>query len=383
MPIVFVHGVATRREQDRGRAYERRVTARTALIRQILAPALGLAPSSVSVLNPYWGDRAARLRWQGASLTTVAERFGGETAIDVLVAEAAVAAGAELPAQRVLLTAAQLYPAAAVDLLWSAAASVEWAADVDVERLASWAGRAVGRAVPGPPAVDDDLALMMTMLAEPAAPPQTETFGGISGAGLLREGVSRIQSSGSRLTSRVAAELLRRRVQQEAAIFMGDVLTYLRQREEHGPEAPIVTTVADGLAAAARTRSETDSQIVVIAHSMGGNIVFDLLSNLRTDLTCDVLVTVGSQVGLFAELGLLPAVADPIAGSAQRRPTGIGRWINVFDPCDVLSFGTAGIFDGTEDFAYSTGRGVLRSHSAYFVRPSFFHQLASRLGDPR
>jgi hypothetical protein len=117
---------------------------------------------------------------------------------------------------------------------------------------------------------------------------------------------------------------------------------------------------------------------------MGGNVVFDLLSNLRTELSCDVLVTVGSQVGLFAELGLLPAVADPqTAGDRQPRPANIGRWINVFDACDVLSFATAGIFDGTEDFVYSTGSGAVRSHSAYFLRPSFFRRLARHLGGAR
>ncbi|GIE94461.1 hypothetical protein [Paractinoplanes rishiriensis] len=392
MPIIFVHGVATRRERGGGRPYDRRVAARTALIRRFLAPATGLDPEAVRILNPYWGDQAARFRWDGASLDTVAERFGGTAEAEALLAEDAPEEDPP-PAARTLLGAARRSPESAVDLLWSAAASVESAGAADFDRLAVWAERAADWAAGTEPddltGLGDDLALFNLLAAraagEPAGP---ERFGGGTGLPLLREGLNRVQSAGSRLASRTAAGLVRRRVQEESATFVGDVLTYLRQRERHGADGPIAAAVATDLEAARRACSADDPHVVVVAHSMGGNIVFDLLSNLRTDLSCDLLVTVGSQVGLFAELGLLPAVTEPPPGAvtpAHRspRPKQVGRWINVFDTCDVLSFATEGIFDGTEDYVYSTGRGLIRSHSAYFLRPSFFRRLAHRLGEPR
>jgi hypothetical protein len=385
VPIVFVHGVATRRDPRNPKDYDRRVAARTALIRRFLAPAFGLDPEAVRVLNPYWGDDAARFRWQGACLATRAERFGPADLALELLAETMLEAGTDAVApDRVLAGIARQSPGAAVDLLWSAAASVEWAGDDDFDRLAAWAQHSTAWADgAGPAGLDDDLALI-DALTPAVADPATERFGGGDATMFLREGLSRIQGTGSRLASRTAAALLRRRVQEEAATFMGDVLTYLRQREQHGGDAPIAVTVARDLAEAARARTAADPHVVLVAHSMGGNVVFDLLSNLRTDLSCDILVTVGSQVGLFAELGLLPAVADPgTAADRQPRPANIGRWINVFDACDVLSFATAGIFDGTEDFVYSTGRGAIHSHSAYFLRPSFFRRLARHLGGDR
>lgn len=58
----------------------------------------------------------------------------------------------------------------------------------------------------------------------------------------------------------------------------------------------------------------------------------------------------------------------------------LARWINVYDPNDVLAFVVGEIFAGAEDYRYSTGRGLLHSHSSYFVRPSFHRTLAHRLG---
>ncbi|MFF4258634.1 hypothetical protein ACFY1L_46370 [Streptomyces sp. NPDC001663] len=145
--------------------------------------------------------------------------------------------------------------------------------------------------------------------------------------------------------------------------------------------APIAERVADALEEGARLRTSTDPWLVVVAHSMGGNIVYDLLSHLRPELECDMLVTVGSQVGLIAELGLFPAVLPPEDPVRDRAPVpeGVSRWINVFDPNDALSFVIGPVFARGEDFQYSTGRGMWGAHSAYFGLPSFYRRLAERL----
>ncbi|MBB4716917.1 hypothetical protein BJ965_006799 [Streptomyces luteogriseus] len=53
-----------------------------------------------------------------------------------------------------------------------------------------------------------------------------------------------------------------------------------------------------------------------MAHSMGGNIVHDVLSFHRPKVHIDLLVTVGTQVGLFEELKLF-AASDPGVPSPQ------------------------------------------------------------------
>ena len=53
MPLVFVHGVATRRDPD----YERGVAARNAMFRRYVYPALGW-DDRLDPFNAYWGGEA-------------------------------------------------------------------------------------------------------------------------------------------------------------------------------------------------------------------------------------------------------------------------------------------------------------------------------------
>ena len=161
---------------------------------------------------------------------------------------------------------------------------------------------------------------------------------------------------------------------------MGDVLVYLARPGVEDRRAAILEAVANTIAEAATAQSHTDP-LVVIAHSMGGNIVYDLLSHERTDLRVDSLVTVGSQVGLFQELDLFAAKHPELDPPRDRvpKPTNIARWLNVYDRNDMLGFAVSGIFMDTVDYEYGTGKGLLSAHSSYFIRPSFYHRLAARL----
>ncbi|MFH9585757.1 hypothetical protein ACH4LS_11560 [Streptomyces luteogriseus] len=297
--------------------------------------------------------------------------------------------------QTTLTTLASESFADAVDLLWSVA--MEDVDATEASALAALAAQAMARAQDGPArdmtGVDDDQWvewLLRTSSADASSDlPAVERFGSArqpkerNTAWRLHEAASRIAFSAARVTSTAALALWRESWHAQGSVFLGDVLTYLRQREESGPDGPIVGKIGAALAEGARSRTADDPALVVVAHSMGGNIVYDLLSHLRPELECDVLVTVGSQVGVFAELGLLPAVSAPADPKSDRVPAlaNVGSWINVYDPNDPLAFVTAKIFAGSEDFAYSTGRGVKSSHSAYMRRPSFHHRLAERLRD--
>ncbi|SIN44424.1 hypothetical protein [Micromonospora cremea] len=161
--------------------------------------------------------------------------------------------------------------------------------------------------------------------------------------------------------------------------LVGDLLTYLARRGTPADPGPIVRTVLDDLRAAA-AEAGPGRPLVVIAHSMGGNIMYDLLTHFAPDLRVDTLVTVGSQVALFEELKLF-GESDPSISGADgfrvRRPAAIGRWINLVDRSDLLGYQAGKVFDGVEDYGYPTH--AVWAHSAYFRQPNFYARLGRKL----
>jgi hypothetical protein len=210
---------------------------------------------------------------------------------------------------------------------------------------------------------------------------QLESFGGDQVLDRLSEGLIRVRGAAGRLIGRGATNLLRSKLHENAALFLGDVMTYVNERGETAADAgPIATKVIADIDAA--VSDAPDTPLMIVAHSMGGNIAYDVLSHFRPDLECDLFLTVGSQVGLFEELCLLAKAKQEHCPDLAKVPAlpNVKRWINVFDYNDVLGFAGKKIFDGIEDFSYSTGKGVVKAHSSYFLTPSFYRRLAGRLG---
>ena len=164
-----------------------------------------------------------------------------------------------------------------------------------------------------------------------------------------------------------ALMLFRERSHRRLARFLGDIFVYLNDRE------PIVSKVL------AEIRQAVDeapgSPLIVMTHSMGGNIFYDILTWYAADIQADVWVSVGGQVGQFEEMKLFKASdlavgAPNLVGGLKPR---LGYWLNVYDPADLLSFKTAPVFaDADADVAYLTGSGALGAHGAYFGRSSFY-----------
>jgi hypothetical protein len=197
---------------------------------------------------------------------------------------------------------------------------------------------------------------------------------------------------GNRLAGRLVNPLVRAArpwAHHQISLFLGDVFTYLDARGTPNSEGAIVKKVADALQKGADEvrQSGGKDKLIVGAHSMGGNITYDILTYFRPELRCDLLLTVGSQVGLFEELKLfgksdraLPKVpGKPAPGELVPMPPNIGTWLNVFDPTDVLGYSTARIFGGSKDFAFLTDSLVTSAHSMYFYRPNFHERLNARL----
>lgn len=67
------------------------------------------------------------------------------------------------------------------------------------------------------------------------------------------------------------------------------------------------------------------------------------------------------------------------SGKKVPMPPAVDRWVNIFDEVDVLSFAAEPIFEGVKDLTFSSRTHVFASHSAYFLRTSFYERLRVRL----
>lgn len=382
MPIVFVHGVNNRD----GQAYRENEHARNAFLREIVAPALGLAPESLSLFSPYWGRFGAEFAWNMAVLPEPDEAFESfGTDADAQARGRVAGLLAEAPEKGDLLTRARSDFAAAVDLLYAAA--MAGAASEDAARdLARSYTRAAeyARQTPQPSwvatATEGNFADQLNHAADASG---VETFGAGGILDALKEGLSRLVNALPDAASSLALGLLRHKLNATVARFAGDAFVYLAQRGTKEAPGAIVRCVLDALQAAHSTRVGGDDKLVVIAHSFGGEIMYDILSSFAPTLPVDCLVTVGSQVGLFEEMKLYLASRpdlppDPPQGRVVR-PAALGRWLNVFDTNDVLGYQLEPIVSGVSDFRYDTGYSTLSAHGGYFMRPSFYRRLAARL----
>jgi hypothetical protein len=166
---------------------------------------------------------------------------------------------------------------------------------------------------------------------------------------------------------------------ENVARFLGDAFVYFNDRDRH---AKIISILENDLQEGAKVRDATGEPLIVLAHSMGGNVVYDLLTGFRPDLHVDFFVTVGSQVAVIEELKLYRISDKSIPNATVShvvKPTNIGTWFNVFDHSDVLGFAVGKVFADTQDFEFNTKASLFGAHTSYFNRTSFFHRLGARV----
>lgn len=184
----------------------------------------------------------------------------------------------------------------------------------------------------------------------------------------------------------VAGEF-RKGLNEFISIFLSDVFAYLNARFDKDKASPgeIQRRFLDKLEEARKDRARhNDEAIVVLSHSMGGQIVYDAITHfvprdqrfdkLRIDLWC----ATASQVGFFEEQKLF------IESSGGHKPGNpvpfpsrhLTAWWNVWDYNDFISFIAKDIIAGVDDSAYNTGIGA---HSGYLQRPSFYRKLADKV----
>ncbi|HKJ55998.1 MAG TPA: hypothetical protein VJ978_08420 [Nitriliruptoraceae bacterium] len=404
MPLVFVHGVSNRA----GEAYDRSRRIRESLFREfLLAPDSGSADSNVEIVDAFWGDLGGRLRWDGRSMPIGDFEALGSEVSDSLTLYAATGVSPSSRGRAILEVAEQRTLLDAVDLVWPAASVVS---DAQSEELAALAPAVVSyaRANEHPDWISDvrDDREFVTALAAAVQAAETssrdqarssdanvagatddlefESLGGVGAAwDALRSAVSRVGKAVVGTVGESVSDHVRPAVMPSVSAFLGDILAYLDQRHDTpaATDRSIAGVVGGHLRAAASDRSD-DDPLVVVAHSMGGNITYDLLTSDLSDVDVDVFVTVGSQVALFEELKLFSSSDDDVPGMDLSRlvspPSNVGRWVNIFDQSDLLGFAVGRVIDGVEDYSFRTG-SLFKAHSAYFSQPGFHERLAARI----
>lgn len=191
------------------------------------------------------------------------------------------------------------------------------------------------------------------------------------------------------MRSRVIAEL-RRPINELVAQFFGDVFTYLTNRGDERAPGPIPMRVLDSLVAAHAIKMETGEPLVVISNSMGGQIVYDIITYflprvsrfnaIRIDYWCSV----ASQIGLFEEMKLFLASSPDYGLQHNNRvpfpdPNHLGAWWNVWDVDDMISYQVSDIIEGVEETAFHVGKPLLTEHVGYLHDERFYRMLADRL----
>jgi hypothetical protein len=424
--LVYVHGVNTRRgdsEQEQ-RVFDDRIELVRQQFRNVAFADRVTAADGMKVFTPYWGDLGVKFARNLASLPqsgVQALAIGQPAAAELVVSTAAKLDGDIIrqPGVRAapLVTIAKTRSlAAAVDLLFAGAANApkpDAMADAMTSALpdaARFAGAAEQYAAANPkPAwladAEDDPSFVAALYqavtaagALPAGAPKIQSLGfGSDVLSWLQNGATAVESAVTTVADKVTGAVggvattatragflqlsgfVRPAASAFIGRFIGDVFTYLSGRQ------PIIERVLAEVRAADQARRKGDEELYLVGHSFGGIILYDILTAFAPELRCQLYVTVGSQVALFAEIGRLAAEQD-VAGAFARgptapRPAAAERWVNIFDMTDFVAFGTKGVFSGATDYQFETDALPLISHIAYFDTPRFFARLRERVGE--
>ncbi len=169
-------------------------------------------------------------------------------------------------------------------------------------------------------------------------------------------------------------------------LFLGDVFTYIANRGTASKPGKIPCAVLSALSEA--RQSAPGEPVVVLTHSMGGQIVYDLVTTFLpasgTDLRIDFWCATASQVGLFEEMKLFVASSDAYSkANGNRVPFPacryLGGWWNVWDHNDFISYTAKPIFERVDDEAYDSGVSLIQAHGEYLLRPSFYRKFADKV----
>ncbi len=279
-------------------------------------------------------------------------------------------------------------------------ASQEDHSEADIARATSLAISADALATSGKanevlarPVPDEEaVAALIAAVKDGAASPD-----GLAGMGLsdwferTRDLVGEASTRANNLKGYLASVILaeaRGPVNDVVSRFLGDVFVYLNGRGTAGAPGPIQDLLLTALKELHAVKADRGGEpLVVVSHSMGGQLMYDAVSHylpqtpelsaIKVDFWC----ASASQVGFFEEAKLFH-VSDPQykAGNPAPYPgSNLGAWWNVWDHNDVLSFTAHDIIRGVDDESYSSGSTLISAHGAYLQTPSFYRKMARKI----
>ena len=361
MPIVFIHGVAVRREGDPGWEQVSHVTRGIvwdnirASLRRHVAPALNPAqPDDVQISELYWGDLGSSYALGGRALGSWQAQVQESPLPADLNAEQV---GEELEARVRLVMPTGHWPKV-IEVAWGVAR-------------------------------DENLRQIMLTLPPPRQWPFLEAA---VKARLPRQALREMLEDPPlprrlvverRRNLRVTFSTVRRPIEDFVPLFLGDVLSYLTGRGTPQQPGVLMRRVLGGLKAA-RLNSDPAEPLVVLTHSMGGQLLYDALTaflpadpqaaGLKVDFWC----ACGSQVGLFRELGQF-IERGPLPTPALLDSPHAGYFWNVWSFSDLLSYRAEGIILGAHDTAYPFFGNVRSDHLSYLTHANFYRALAAKV----
>ncbi len=416
MPLVFVHGVKTRKSPT----YEKEKNARNKFFTRYTFR--NILREGEKPYNPYWGDKGAFFHWNHDSVPQKEEpqeEFGLLEDDEILVLLEAILGDRDISqGKNILLEVTQQTSLEnVIDLIW--AASLTCIPEDQTDEWIDLAIKAIDYAQHNSHPdwlneVENNYQFLFRLQKavnnwnlssldqSQEETPQLETFGSLNTlwSGGIKEGVEKIHRKVDRISEsasrtgdfggyQVGHQLVqnyRLSAHPFVSEFVGDVCVYIKRKQL------IVDAIVPKLQKAREEANISGNKLIVVAHSMGGNIMYDILTHFQPDLKIDLLVTVGSQVAWFEELKLFEVSDWAISANAPvnkvPKPNNIKYWFNVYDPNDVFSFRVEPVFNSFSaeknrqevyDFEYSTGKGVISAHTTYFSRASFYDCLTKRI----
>jgi hypothetical protein len=422
MPIIFVHGVNVRKDA----AYHKNLAARNELIKRLLLKPLGF--ENASIASPYWGGHGVNFAWGRKTLPDVKflESLGGEE----LIVNSTETPLSDLTLSAMLDESAAAQPGTGLESLGAGESRYKQAALSDLPRFleailapvilsenslalkGSEAPEEVGKReaalliaahiVAQDPATkaalqqaasdNQVIEVLKTRVLEEfekQVPTEQPISSGLEALGAsdifntikdrVGEVFNRTLGAPGRVASVAAMDLFRQALNNVLTPFMGDVFVYLNKRGKSNAPGPIVLEVMKDIVG---TPTQTPNEpLIVMTHSMGGNVFYDILTSFMPHLKVDAWISVGGQVGLFEEMKLFQASSEGIKEPARvAMPADrLKFWLNVYDPADVLSFRASPVFDMVQDEPYRTGTNTIEAHSAYFLRPSFYDMVCNKV----
>lgn len=205
---------------------------------------------------------------------------------------------------------------------------------------------------------------------------------------ILREIFVRGTATPGYWTSRAVGGL-RRRQTPYTAVFIGDALHYLATRGT--PERPgiIPLRIIEALARGrALQQARGGEPLIVMTHSLGGAILYDVLTTflphmpLRAEPVVDLWASLCSQIGLFEEMKLFLASHNRY-GPGNPAPFPERRflraWWNAWDPHDLLSFTVRGIIADVDDGPFDSGLPLSSAHMSCLRLSSYYTVLARKI----